>query len=218
MLEDDNAYYVRVAERLRHKERTVAIWDYERLILQHFPCIHKVKCINHATTKSFYSPGNFLIVVVPDLTNRNAVDPLQPKVDKNTLDEIAAFLTRHSSAWTEFQVINPLYEPVQTSIRLKLKRGFEFNYYEKVMDQKIREFLSPWISSGSREIHFGGKVTKSMVIKFLEELPFVDYLTAFSLFQYSSQKQAYGGDIEVAEASNPASILVSAPYHEIINE
>ncbi|MDB5121294.1 MAG: hypothetical protein JWN56_2512 [Sphingobacteriales bacterium] len=218
MKEIDQSFYIRVSERLRHKERSIALWDYERLILQHFPSVHKVKCINHATPTSFYAPGNVLIVVVPDLTNRNAVDPFKPKVDKNTLDEIYDFLTNHSTAWAQFQIINPMYEPVKVSVSLKLKRGYEFNYYEKIIDQKLQEFLSPWITNSSSDIHFGGKVTKSMIIKFLEDLEFVDYLTSFSLQKFSPGIKAFGNNVEVAEASNPAAILVSAMQHTIVND
>ncbi|WP_295721210.1 baseplate J/gp47 family protein [Mucilaginibacter sp.] len=219
LIEDDQAYYIRVSERLRHKERSVAIWDYERMILNHFPTVHKVKCINHATPTSFYAPGNILMIVVPDLTNRNAVDPFKPKVDKNTLDQINTFLTQHSSAWAQFQVMNPLYEAVKVSVKVKLKRGYEFNYYEKIIDQKLQGFLSPWIiSDGGNDLHFGGKVTKSMIIKFLEDLEYIDYLTDFSLYKYSPNRQIFGRNVEVAEASSPASILVSAMHHDIIND
>ena len=217
MQENDQTFYIRVSERLRHKERSIALWDYERLILQHFPMVHKVKCINHATPGSFYAPGNVLIVVVPDLSNRNAVDPFKPKVDKNTLDEISDFLSHRSSAWAKFQVINPMYEPVQVKVRLKLKREYEFNYYEQIINKKLQEFLSPWINNPGTAIHFGGKISKSMIIKFLEDLPYVDYLTALSLHQFSPALNALSGDTEVAEASNPASILVSATQHDVGN-
>ncbi|EOR94500.1 hypothetical protein ADIARSV_2346 [Arcticibacter svalbardensis MN12-7] len=216
--ENDSAYYTRVSERLRHKERSIAIWDYERLILQHFPTVHKVKCINHATPNSFYAPGNTLIVVVPDLTNRNAVDPYKPKVDKNTLDEIDTFLSKHSSAWVTYQVVNPFYEPVKVVVSLKLRKGYEFNYYQKIIDQKLQDFLSPWIKTSGNDIHFGGKITKSMIIKFLEDIEFIDYLTDLSLYKYSSRLRGFGRNVEVAEASNPASILVSHTQHSITND
>lgn len=215
--ENDTAYYTRVSERLRHKERSVALWDYERLILQHFPTIHKVKCINHATPTSFYSPGNTLIVVIPDLTNRNAVDPFKPKADKNTLDNIHTFLLGHSSAWATHQIISPLYEPVKVSVNLKLKKGYEFNYYQKVIDQKLKEFLSPWVYNSASEINFGGKITKSMIIKFLEDLDFIDYLTSFNLIKVSSIGKVFKHNADFVEASSPASILVSHTQHTITN-
>lgn len=215
--ENDNDFYTRVSERLRHKERSVSLWDCERLILQNFTNVYKVKCINHASGESFYAPGHDLVILVPDLTNKNTADPFQPKVDKNTLDEVATFLNTHSSSWVEHHVTNPLYEPVKISVKIKLKKGFEFNYYEKIVDGMLQKFLSPWITNTSSDIHFGGKITKSMIVKFLEDLEFVDFLTDLSLFHSINGGKSFGSNAEVAEASNPAAILVSSSRHEIIN-
>ncbi len=215
LAESDRDFYIRVSERLRHKQRSISIWDCERMVLEKFPAVHKVKCINHATPTSFYSPGNVLMIVVPDLTNHNAVDPYKPRVDKFTIEQIEAFLTEHSSAWTTFRVINPMYEPLKISVQLKLKAGYEFSYYEKIIDQKLQKFLSPWIYDSSSDVHFGGKVTKSMVIKFLEDIDYIDYLTAFSLQKFYPGRRTPGRNLEVIEASNPASILVSAVRHDI---
>ena len=215
MQEDDEDYYIRISERLRHKERNITLWDYERLVLQHFPSVHKVKCINHASENSFYSPGNTLVILVPDLTNKNAVNPLQPRVDKNTLDEVAVFLQGHTTNWAQIHVRNPFYETVSISVQLKLKTGFEFNYYQGVVDQKLKEFLSPWVSDTSSDIHFGGKVTKSMVVKFLEELNFVDFIASLHLHHSLNDISVSVKDVEVIEASNPAAVLVSAAHHEI---
>ena len=40
-------FYTRVSERLRHKDRAINLWDYERLILEAFPQIYKAKCLKH---------------------------------------------------------------------------------------------------------------------------------------------------------------------------
>ena len=37
----------RISERLRHKGRAITRFDYERITLEQFPEIWKVKCINH---------------------------------------------------------------------------------------------------------------------------------------------------------------------------
>jgi len=215
--ENDNGFYTRVSERLRHKERSIALWDNERLILQHFSKVYKVKCINHASEESFYAPGHELIIVVPDLSNQNSANPFQPRVDKNTLDEVYTFLKEHSSTWVEHHVRNPFYEPVKISVKIKLKKGFEFNYYEKVIERKLQEFLSPWITNTSSDIHFGGKITKSMIVKFLEDMEFVDFITDLSLFHSINGGKSFGSNAEVVEASNPAAILVSSDRHEIFN-
>lgn len=214
MRENDDAYYVRVSERLRHKERSIANWDYERLILQHFPAIHKVKCINHASDASFYMPGHVLIIVVPDLTNQNSVDPLKPKADKNTLENIKSFLNQHSGSWVTHHVSNPYYEPVKISVGIKLRTGYEFNFYQKIIGQKLQEYLSPWISNASSGIHFGGKITQSMIVKFLEDMEFVDFITDLKLFHSVNGGKSFEKK-ELVEASNPAAVLVSHTQHDI---
>ncbi|MBK6282383.1 MAG: baseplate J/gp47 family protein [Draconibacterium sp.] len=45
--EESDEFYTRVSERLRHKNRAITIWDYEHIILQNFPSVYKVKCLNH---------------------------------------------------------------------------------------------------------------------------------------------------------------------------
>ena len=37
--ERSETFYTRVSERLRHKDRAIAMWDYERLVLEAFPQI-----------------------------------------------------------------------------------------------------------------------------------------------------------------------------------
>jgi hypothetical protein len=46
--EDTTEFYQRVSERLRHKERAITIFDYERLVLESFPEVYKVECVNPA--------------------------------------------------------------------------------------------------------------------------------------------------------------------------
>ena len=215
MQEDDKRFYTRVSERLRHKERSVASWDYERLLLQHFPQVYKVKCINHASVNSFTDAGHTLLVVIPDLTNQNAVNPFQPKVDKNTLDEILQFLQKHSTAWVEHHVINPFYEPVKISVTVKLKKGKEFNYYQHEINKALQEFLSPWINGKINAIHFGGRITESHIVKLLEDLDYVDYITALQLFRSKDGGRTFSSGKQFIEATGPASILVSHTQHEI---
>ena len=96
--ESDQAFYLRVSERLRHKQRAITIWDYERTILQHFPEVYKVKCLNHTRLHnrqgtedySELSPGDVTLIIVPDIRNRNSYDTLHPRASQNLLREINA--------------------------------------------------------------------------------------------------------------------------------
>ena len=43
--EQDADFYVRIGERIRHKNRLLTLWDYERIILEAFPDVYKAKCL-----------------------------------------------------------------------------------------------------------------------------------------------------------------------------
>src|SRR5690606_13831713 len=90
--EADTAYYRRVSERLRHKNRAITLWDYEHLILQAYPEVYKIKCLNHTSATSFVSPGDVLLVVVPDIINKNVFDIYEPRLSKNMLDSIQSYI------------------------------------------------------------------------------------------------------------------------------
>ena len=44
-------FYTRTSERLRHKGRAVASWDFERLVLERFQDVFQVKCVTFANGK-----------------------------------------------------------------------------------------------------------------------------------------------------------------------
>lgn len=97
------AFDTRISERLRHKDRAVGLWDYERLILEAFPEVYKVKCLDHTqyepseTGEGVYrelAPGHVTIVTIPDLRFNHLRDPLRPYTNLALLEKIEAFLKK----------------------------------------------------------------------------------------------------------------------------
>jgi hypothetical protein len=77
------AFHTRISERLRHKDRAIGLWDYERLVLEAFPEIYKVKCLDHTqyepsdSGEGIYrelAPGHVTIVTIPELRFNNSRD------------------------------------------------------------------------------------------------------------------------------------------------
>lgn len=91
--EGDLAFQTRVSERLRHKNRGVSLWDFEHLVLEQFPEVFKVKCLNHTCSTSFLSPGKILVIVVPDTVNKNVYDVFKPTLSGAKLEQIETFLS-----------------------------------------------------------------------------------------------------------------------------
>jgi hypothetical protein len=207
-----------VSERLRHKERAVTIWDYERLVLEHFPSIYKVKCLpNTLITKDAYSeksPGHVGLVTIPNLVNSNAADPLNPYTAKSVREEIQQFLDVHHSGAATLHVDHPLFEQVQVEALVTFREGYDETYFTNELKEDITRFLAPWAFAESVEIEFGGKVYKSVLIDFVEELEYVDYLTCFKLNHYV-EKALYKSDQEEIVATTGRSVLVSHSNHKV---
>lgn len=216
------AFYTRVSERLRHKDRAVALWDYEHLVLEAFPQIYRVKCLNHTQYEPgengdfIYrelAPGHVTLITIPNLQFQTLRDPLKPYTSLGLLDEIKDFLSSRVSCFVNLHVRNPRFETVRCSCKVRFHEGFDETFYRNILRQAITRFLSPWAFANDAKPSFGGKIHQSVLIRFIEEQTYVDYLTDFVLYHDSG---GTAGEVAVHEAagSTAASILVSAPAGE----
>jgi hypothetical protein len=212
--EAETDYYIRVSERLRHKQRAITIWDYEHLVLQQFPQIYKAKCSNHTNRISERAPGNVLMTVIPNLRNVVSMNPLEPKVDVGTLGEIYAFLRRINPEFATLLVRNPKYERIKLKFIVYFKPGYDGDHYVQVLNTEIVRFLSPWAYDNASEIAFGGTIYRSALLDFVEERPYVDYVTQFEMYHINEASLLQ--DVSAAIASTTDAVLASVPQHEII--
>jgi hypothetical protein len=214
--EANGPYYVRVSERLRHKARAITIWDYEHLVLEAFPGIHKVKCLNHTKYEgndyNEVAPGHVTIITIPDLVNRNDANPLRPYTNQDVLSAVNDFLRERLSCHVKLHVRHPQFEEVRLDFKLKLINGLEFNFYHDLLQQEITAYLTPWAYGKTTDVEFGGKVHKSVLIDFIEERSYVDYITDVKMYHRVDETVATeSADTDLIEASTAKSILVSAP-------
>ncbi|EZH71837.1 hypothetical protein ATO12_05515 [Aquimarina atlantica] len=229
--ERENNFLNRVSERLRHKQRAIGVWDYERIVLEGFPFIYKVKSLNHAQGFSEASPGNVTLIVIPDLQNKNAANPLQPKTSFILRASIKNYVTQYIPFFVSLFVENPKYEPILVDLKVGLKPGFDGSFYGQLLNEDLKRFLSPWAFEKGKDITFGGRIYKSSILAFLEEQTYVDYVTDFKLYHLNKSpgigEMCVDIDFEIfedgreevidfAEASTARSILVSAQKHDIV--
>lgn len=208
-VESSEDYYRRISERLRHKNRAVTMWDYEHIVLQKFPELYKVKCLNHTCDDSYQSPGNVTLVVIPDTVNKNVFDIYQPRVSTATLNKVKKHIDQLNSMHVTTYVINPKYEEVQVDLKVKFKPGYDENFYMQELNADIIKFLSPWALDKNIPITFGVTIHSSLLINYIEKLGYVDYLQDVKLL-----KNGVLSD-KAAVPTNPKSILVSAKNHVI---
>lgn len=212
--ETSESFYTRVSERLRHKNRCITIWDYERIVLETFPRVHRVKCIPHAKEGAWEAPGNVLIVVIPDLRNKNAYDPLEPRVDADTIDRIGEHVAAHAGLGVQVKVKNPRYKKIHLDFKVKFHAGYDFNYYRAALETALIQTLSPWAFDEGRELLFGGKIYKSVLLDVVEELEYVDYVTDFKLYS-STDGVLDKTDRNEVRADTPDTVIVSDESHTI---
>jgi len=220
--ESSAAYYRRISERLRHKNRAITIWDYEHLILQNFPEIHKVKCLSHTCSKientkrktKYLAPGSVVLVVIPDIVNKNVFDIYQPRVSTATLNKIQDFLNKLNSPLIHAKVINPEYEELRIDLKVQFQKGFDDVYYKVVLKNDLTRLLSPWAFDNSAAIPFGLSLHKSVIINYVENLKYVDFVSDVKLFQQMAFNDTET-EVNSAVPTSPESILVSSKQHTV---
>lgn len=217
--EESNEFLTRVSERLRHKSRSINIWDYERMVLEEFPSIYKVKCLNHTWADiqtgddRELSPGDVTVVTIPDLRNVNAVNPFEPKTPLHILTKVDEFLKDHVSTWVNLQAANPLYEKVHISCKVGFVEGKDPGFYIRELDTDIKRFLSPWAFDQEEDIVFGGEIHRSLIINYIEQRDYVDFVVEFKMDQILTTESF--SNVEEAVATTSRSILVSDANHVI---
>ena len=213
--ESDESYYRRVSERIRHRDRAISLWDYEHLILEKFPEVYKVKCLNHTKESDYHAPGCVAVVVIPDIQSNNAFDIFQPRLSTAKRNEIQNYINELNTFFVSAEIINPDYEEVEVTLGVKFNVGFDENFYTKQIEEDIKKYLSPWAYSETSALNFGVAFHKNKLISYLENQPYVDFLEGVIVKHRTSETSAYIEKTNVIPSS-PKAILVSAKKHFIM--
>jgi hypothetical protein len=181
--ETNSNYFQRVSERIRHKNRAVFGWDYERLVLDKFPQVFKVKCLSHSDPDNQIVPGNVKLVIVPDFRKLVGGDPLQPRCNAALLRDIGELLTQNfTSPFVKPVASNPKYETLLVDCKVSFLQGFDPGYYSTKLDEEIKQFLSAWAYDEGEDITFGGKIYRNELLAFVEGRYYVDYVVDFKVY------------------------------------
>lgn len=218
--ESDSDFRLRVSERLRHKQRAVNIWDYEHLVLQQFPGVYKVKCLNHTglrpaqgSTSPYLQetwPGHVTVVTVAEAGGTAGGNPLLPYTPLGTLSDIRGYLQAIVNPFVQLDVVNPLFEQVQFDFKVRFLEGYDVHVYAELLNNAIEKFMSPWAFATGVDVEFQGKISKSVVLKFVEDQYYVDYVSCFRMNHWTDPDTgAADYDVEVATGTTARSILVS---------
>jgi len=163
------------------------------------------------------APGSVQVVVIPNTSFLEGMgNPLQPKANVDRLLAIHQFLTPAISPFITLKVTNPRYDAIKISTKVKFASGFDPLFYKEQLNVDIIQFLCPWLVDDTQSPSFRGTVNASVVLNFIEELRYVDYLEDYKMFDAADKQET--SKVEIY-ASTVMSILTSNDSHniEIIN-
>lgn len=186
--ESDGQLKVRTGERLKHKNRAWLPWDIERMVLERFPSVFKVRCFPHLDSRDprAASPGDVLVVIVPALSGEEAAkDVPGPRLNAIELSRIQAFLAGQATPFARIVVRNASYERVQVRCAVAWKHGSNAGWCERLLNQSLFDHLSPWNDQGHRA-HFDWMLRREHVEAHIRSLPYVEFVTGVSLLHVAA--------------------------------
>lgn len=179
--ENAESYPIRLSERLRHKDRAIQSWDYERLVLERFPSIWKVVAMPARNTVKGNEPGNVLVVVVAGPRTPGVIDTTEPMVSSDMCREIQSYLQERASHFVTISVVNPTYVRIKVTAHVDFNDAQEPGNYLEMLDQDLVAYLSPWFYSAERAAKKGQYVSESDIADFMQNRPYVKHLVSMCL-------------------------------------
>jgi hypothetical protein len=111
-------------------------------------------------------------------------------------------------------VRNPRFEEIQLEFSIKYLVD-EDEFYTKQLKKELEQFMAPWAYDPERDIEFGGKISKSVLINFIEERSYVDFLSCVKMYQIVEGMKS--SDLEEAIATSARSVFVSVKSDDALN-
>ncbi len=209
--EQDATFYNRVSERLRHKQRAVTPWDYERLVLERFPQIYKVKCLPPDVSDDAESGGQVVVVVIPDVHNRLPFNPFEPKAPADLIADVGTYLADKVPASARVWVRNAHFVQVQVRVGVRFAPDADEGYYRQRLIDDLNRFLSPWAYEGGADLVIGGRIYANSIVNFIDGRPYVDYVAHITLFTSEDGRNFQQVPVPDDNAEDGYSVATSRP-------
>lgn len=185
--EKDDLLYSRVSERLRHKNRAITTWDYDRIVLEEFPDVYRVKSLNHHRFDKKISNVSAGYVTLIPVAKSSVTDIInwKPILSLDKMLAIKEHLIKKASPHVRLNVKPPKLEKVEIHFKVKFHNipGMDSRLYIDELINIINVYLSPWAYDSS-DVNFAGEIEFSSIIQLIDNQSFVNYITDFKVSQY----------------------------------
>ena len=235
-IEVQQDYHQRVAERLQHKERCLTASDYETLVLSKFSDLHQVLCLptkdymeNRSetdqpfdTNSGAFKSDDLKLIIIAKTEQDSQTLSLKPRASVDQLSSVQSMVDQHKPARVNVEVINPDFEELTFRLAVKFKPGFDKGFYSRELNLGIISFLSPWSYGDVPSLDFSHTLYNSSVVRFIESLPFIDYIANFTVLRqvikhadYTEVMPLFLTEDNAASTRYIGNLLVSSVQHVI---
>ncbi len=96
--------------------------------------------------------------------------------------------------------------------------GYNEGYDKQRLNDELNRFLSPWAYEEGAEIKIGAKISANVIINFIDERPYVDYVAEVKLFSSADGRTFRLAVPSASEGSwvqtdRPDGVLMAARQH-----
>lgn len=188
--ESNQKMRMRAAERLYHHNRAVSIRDIERMVLEKFPEVVKVKCFGRLDFDQFdkFKPGSILIVPIAPVENKDYFK-WNPRFNAKTLFEIRDYIKKHISGSADIKVANPYFEKIKVCGTVIVSDECDIEEKKKELINALGEYISPWYPTGNNK-HFGWRLLNGNIKSYIYDFDYVKDVVDFRLEQVGIEDDA----------------------------
>lgn len=209
---------LRMSDRIAHRNRAVVAPDFERLVMEHFPEVMKVKCLPGLDTKGLGRKGIVSLVVVP-----RPQAGLWPLSTHQLLLKIEKFVQERAGAFVVVDAVNPVYEHITVRCGITLEAGVPSGEVVTGLKQLLNQCIASWLGEDGLP-QFGYYFSLKSLQNAILENPGIRALHGLSVLQITSAGEqlwqlseygAKGQDGDKIAASCPWCVMVPADDHII---
>lgn len=207
--EESHAFYHRVSQRIKTKDRASSQSDFELMALKALPGLYYCKRISPKDLCS--NPGEVRLGLVNGYDDPALPDAFEPVISRCDLDKIRQYFTARISPFVRLELFNLSHETVTVKTGLKFVSAVAINRTCQDISQQLKIYLSPWIESEQPQINIDEGLSSAEINGFLAGLPGVEKVCSLSL---STQFQ-HAENQFIVYPNSPDGLFVSADVHDI---
>jgi hypothetical protein len=209
-IEDVKSLIERAPFVLKHRNRAVALLDYQMLVKEASNKIARVKILPNLNAKGEHMPGTITIVIVPQSPD------LKPMPTPELRHIVDRYIKERCSNLAKLNVIQPTYVIVKISAIIVTDRVDAIPVIEQKAKSRIIDFLHPLYGGvEGKGWDFGAVPCISDIFPLLEKIDYVDHVSKITVQLYNDSNSKL---TEIKRTDNfklPADTLLCSGEHEI---